>query len=115
VCSSDLAGLGNVTFAGGKAATVASRRAAAGERYGLVVLNPMREPLGEAVMRAVDVLATSTILYLAPAPVSGARDIAALPARWALARVAAVSLHPGTAAVMMAALLRRDEATAAGA
>ncbi|MCB9533858.1 MAG: methyltransferase domain-containing protein [Myxococcales bacterium] len=93
---------------GGRVQTLAPRLHAAGERFDAVIVNPMREPIGDATMQALGAIARHRVLVLAPAPAAGARDVRALvDAGWEVERIAAVNLHPGTAAVMLGAVLRR--------
>lgn len=101
-------GYGRVHCRGGDALAVLAGARRRGEAVDLIVINPMREPVGEATMRAAAQSGAEELLYLAPAPKAGAKDLAILRDEgWTLQRVAAVDLHPWTGQLMMAALLAR--------
>ncbi len=94
--------------------------AVARERFETTLINPMREPVGARVMRYVDRLTRERIIYLAPSPAAGARDIEVLrELGWErVCEWAAIDLHPGTYHVMMGLILERerpDSKTAEGA
>lgn len=75
------------------------------EPVDLVVINPMREPVGEATMRAVHESGATELLYLAPAPKAGAKDLGVLGLLgWELKQCVAVDLHPWTGQLMMMAV-----------
>ena len=106
--SAQASGTTSARFRGGQIETVAPKLAADGERFEFVLVNPMRRSLGEECMRALAKLATSTLVYLAPAPRAGAEDIAVLArCGFDVRRVAAVNLHPGTSKVLMAVVMGR--------
>lgn len=93
---------GSVITRGGDALSVLKGSARRGEVPDIVVINPMREPLGEEVMEAVDASGAKFVLYLAPAPKAGSRDFFHLRSRrWTLGACSAVDLHPWTGQVMM--------------
>lgn len=101
-------GLTNVGFRGGKIETVSSRLLAAGERFDVVVVNPMRRSLGPSCMGNLSALASEHVLYLAPAPRAGAADVrSVVSAGFSVERAASVNLHPGTSKGLMAVVLRR--------
>ncbi len=102
-------GLSNIAFRGGKLETIAPRLVRAKERFGSVVINPMRRSLGATCMEAVAGLEPADVVYLAPAPRSGAEDVGLLVAAgYRLSAVAAAGLHPGTGAVMACVHLIRE-------
>ena len=102
-------GVSNVAFRGGKLGTVAPRMVDAGEMFDVALINPMRSPLGERAMRAMRALGVERLLYLAPSPMSGAKDIAVLlDEGFAINEVAGCNLHPGTGAIMLCAVLVRE-------
>lgn len=93
---------GSVVTRGGDALAVLRGAARREERAKIAVINPMREPLGEAVMEALDASCAKKLLYLAPAPKAGARDFSFLRSNgWVISSVAAVDLHPWTGQPMM--------------
>lgn len=86
--------------------------AMAGERFDVAVINPMREPVGERVLAMVTALGVQTVVYLAPSPASGAKDLRTLfssdaNAAWRLDFVGMVDLHPRTYHVMLVAVAQR--------
>ena len=100
---------GAIEVRGGDALAVLRGASRRGERVDIVVINPMREPVGEAVMQAVDGSEARAVLYLAPAPKAGAKDLGHLVARgWVLSSCLAVDLHPWTGQPMMVFCALRD-------
>lgn len=96
---------------GGDALAVMQNDLRAQKTYDAALINPMREPLGEAAMEALSQLVTHSIVYLAPAPQAGAKDVASLIARkWRIAACAATETHPWTARPMLALRLERTRA-----
>lgn len=96
---------------GGDALAVMQSDLRAQKSYDAALINPMREPLGEAAMDALSQLVTHSIVYLAPAPQAGAKDVANLIARsWRIAACAAIETHPWTARPMLALRLERTRA-----
>lgn len=94
---------------GGDALTVMQNDLRAQKTYDAALINPMREPLGEPAMQALNHLVEKTIIYLAPAPQAGAKDVAILSAHhWRIASCAAIETHPWTARPMLALRLERD-------
>ncbi|MEZ4461862.1 MAG: methyltransferase domain-containing protein [bacterium] len=72
------------------------------------VINPMREPIGERAVGLLESLGVRHVLYLAPSPASGVKDLAALKARgWTLDFAHCADLHPRTYHFMMVAGLSR--------
>lgn len=103
-------GITAVQTRGGDALAVLKGAAKRGENPDVVVINPMREPVGEETMTAVDATTATHVLYMAPAPKAGAKDLRVLhDAGWVLTYVAAVDLHPWTGQVMMVVIARRTE------
>lgn len=101
-------GYARVHCRGGDALAVLTGARRRGEEVDLIVINPMREPVGEATMRAAAESGAEALLYLAPAPKAGAKDLAVLREEgWTLRRVAAVDLHPWTGQLMMVVLAVR--------
>lgn len=101
-------GASHVAFRGGKIETVAPRLQADGASFDFTIVNPMRRSLGGDAMRSLAALTERRFLYLAPAPRAGAEDVGVLRDEgFAVKRVAAVNLHPGTAKVMMAVAMER--------
>lgn len=75
----------------------------------LAVINPMRRPLGAKQLRDLAVLGVTQIVYLGPAPVSAAKDAAALASLgYKIQTAAAVNLHPATAQFMLALSMHLD-------
>ena len=106
--SSQEQALMNTQFRGGKIQTIGARLLAAGARYDLVVVNPMRRSLGDQCMADLCALSAEHFLYLAPAPRAGAEDVKGVVARgFEIRRVASVNLHPGTSKALMAVLMSR--------
>lgn len=64
-------------------------------------INPMREPLGEAVIRWIKHLKPKSIFYLAPSPTSGAKDVAQLLDIWTLQDAWQANVHPHSHHTMM--------------
>lgn len=64
-------------------------------------INPMREPLGEAVIRWIKHLKPNNLLYLAPSPTSGAKDLVQLLDTWTLQDVWQANVHPHSHHTMM--------------
>lgn len=80
----------------------------AGERFGTVVINPMRDPLGHRPLAYLPRLECRRVLYLGPSAAPASTDLATLiDLGFKLDRLAAVNLHPATYHVMLAALLTR--------
>lgn len=101
-------GIAEVHCRGGDALAVLKGAAKRGEVADIIVINPMREPVGDDTMHAVDASDATELLYMAPAPKAGAKDLRVLrEAGWRLDHVAAVDLHPWTGQVMMVAIARR--------
>lgn len=94
---------------GGDALSVLQGSRRRGEKADVIVINPMREPLGELVMNEVFDSEATELLYLAPAPKAGAKDISVLARKgWTLRACAAVDLHPWTGQCMMVAVMQRQ-------
>jgi 23S rRNA (uracil1939-C5)-methyltransferase len=73
------------------------------------VINPMRRPLGASQLRDLPHLGLQELVYLGPAPVSAARDVAWLSQHgFSLRSGAVVNLHPSTARFMLALVLEAD-------
>ena len=100
----------NVHFRGGKIGTVAPKLVKKGEQFDVAIINPMRKPVGQKAMLALSKLGIKRILYLAPSPTSGCKDLLhLLDQNYELKRVAAANLHPGTAQVMFCAVLESKD------
>lgn len=114
--SAEALGVPNVSFRGGLIGTVAPRMVRDGLRFDHIVVNPMRRSLGDDTMRALAALSPRRIVYLAPAPRAGAEDMRALlDEGYAVDRVGACDLHPGTGHVMACVVLvAADRAAPAG-
>ncbi len=70
--------------------------AASGARFDTAVVNPMREPVGEA-LRLLPSLGVERVIYLAPSPTAGAKDMDVLAdVGFEMQRTAAVNLYPRT-------------------
>lgn len=103
--------LPTVQTRGGDALAVLTGAKKRGEKVDIVVINPMREPVGESTMHAVHESGATELFYLAPAPKAGAKDLATLASQgWMLTQCAAIDLHPWTGQLMMLAVLRRPAA-----
>jgi len=84
-----------------------------GERPRVAVVDPPRAGLHPAVLAALRTLAPERIVYVSCNPKSAARDLRALAARWALARVRPIDLFPHTPHLeCVFTLERRPEAAA---
>ena len=84
------------------------RLAAAGQRFEVASINPMREPLGERPLAYLQPLGIKRLLYLGPSPVSAAKDIGLLRGQgWRLTRLGQAALHPATYHTMLVALMER--------
>ncbi len=106
--SAQTAGAGNVEVRGGLAQTVLPRLVRDGARFDVALVNPMRRSLGADTMQTLPALGVERVIYLGPAPRAAAEDIRALlDAGFALVRAAGANLHPGTAQVMLCAVLTR--------
>ena len=79
----------------------------AGERFDVITINPMREPLGERALSYINALKPERLLYLGPSPASASRDLSVLrQSGWHLEALAGAMLHPATYHVMLVARLR---------
>jgi tRNA/tmRNA/rRNA uracil-C5-methylase (TrmA/RlmC/RlmD family) len=93
---------------GGRIETVLPRIVADGERFDVVVFNPMRRTIGRRSMDAAAATGASTVLYFGPAPRAASEDIAyLLEAGFRMHEVCLVDLHPGTSRVMAAMVMKR--------
>ncbi len=85
-----------------------------GREFDTIVINPMREPLGERALAYAGPLGARRILYLGPSPAPASKDLGVLVQNgWTLRRLAAANLHPHTYHVMLVAQL--DAPSRAGA
>lgn len=101
-------GIANARFVAGGWETGLRRLAAAGERFELATINPMREPLGRRALAYLNMLGVERLVYLGPSPAAAARDLGALREMgWEIDRLAAANLHPATYHSMLVARLRR--------
>jgi 23S rRNA (uracil1939-C5)-methyltransferase len=97
----------NASFMAGAWEGAGRRLMAAGQRFALATINPMREPVGERALAYLGQLGVQRAVYLGPSPVSAAKDIGAmLRAGWRLDYLGAANLHPATYHVMLVARLR---------
>lgn len=79
-----------------------------GREFDYAVINPMREPVGGRVLTILEAMGVRTILYLAPSPQAGAKDLGELRERgWNLAFAHMADLHPQTYHFMMVACVTR--------
>jgi 23S rRNA (uracil1939-C5)-methyltransferase len=79
------------------------------EPISVLVVNPPRRGLDEAMRAAIGAARPTTIAYVSCDPSSLARDLAVLrDAGWALAQARAYDMHPQTPHVETLAILRRD-------
>ncbi len=79
-----------------------------GREFDYAVINPMREPVGGRVLAILEAMGVRTILYLAPSPQAGAKDLGELRERgWKLAFAHMADLHPQTYHFMMVACVTR--------
>ncbi len=79
-----------------------------GREFDYAVINPMREPVGARVLTILEAMGVRTILYLAPSPQAGAKDLGELKERgWNLAFAHMADLHPQTYHFMMVACVTR--------
>jgi tRNA/tmRNA/rRNA uracil-C5-methylase (TrmA/RlmC/RlmD family) len=102
------AGHGHIRALGGDARTVVPRRVQQGERADAVLVNPMRETLGTALMEGITALDARVLLYAAPAPRAAAEDIGTLRGLgWRVDEVAVIDVYPGAGSVMMGVRLSR--------
>lgn len=78
--------------------------------FDTTIINPMREPVGERVVGYADRITSRRVIYLAPSPAAGARDIESLRQRgWThVKKLAAIDLHPMTYHVMLGAVLESE-------
>lgn len=99
--------VGNVEFVVGGWEN-ALRKLALDERaFDVATINPMREPLGRRPLSYLSRLDVDRLVYLAPSPVSGAKDIGELVSMgWELDYLAAAHIHPATYHTMLVARLR---------
>lgn len=82
--------------------------AMAGERFEVVTINPMREPLGPRALAYLSEIGARRLVYLGPSPVSAAKDLGELRRMgWSVDRLGAADLHPATYHAMLVARLRR--------
>ncbi|RAL24826.1 hypothetical protein DL240_01035 [Lujinxingia litoralis] len=102
-------GIDNAHFVAGGWETGLRRLAAAGERFELATINPMREPVGRRALAYLNPLGVERLVYLGPSPAAAARDLGALREMgWEIDRLAAANLHPATYHTMLVARLRRE-------
>jgi 23S rRNA (uracil1939-C5)-methyltransferase len=98
----------NASFIAGAWESAGRRLLAAGERFSLATINPMREPVGERALAYLAPLGVERAVYLGPSPVAAAKDIGAmLKSGWRLDALGAANLHPATYHVMLVARLSR--------
>lgn len=101
-------GRANASFIAGAWESAGRKLLAAGERFGIATVNPMREPVGERALAYLAPLGVERVVYLGPSPVSAAKDIGAmLRAGWRLDYLGAANLHPATYHLMLVARLVR--------
>lgn len=99
----DAAGIHHVETRAGRLEAILRRLRAEGVApFEAATINPMRRPLGAAVLGELPHLGVRRIIYLGPAPVSAARDAAALAeVGYGVDEVWVVNLHPSTAQFML--------------
>lgn len=97
------AGLGGVEFRAGDATSAPLSRA---DRPDLLVVNPPRRGLGEALSGWIEASGIPTVLYSSCDPVTLARDLAAMPG-YVLRRARVLDMFPQTAHLEVLTLLER--------
>lgn len=78
-------------------------------RFECATINPMRRPVGPQVLNRLSPMIESEIIYLAPSPAAGCRDLEHLRTLGFdhVRALAAIDLHPQTYHVMLACVLQR--------
>lgn len=102
-------GMTNVHTRGGNAEAVLNGAMRRNEPVDVLVINPMREPMGEQTMLSAHQSGARDLFYLAPAPKAGAKDLAILrKLGWTILRSDAFVLHPWTGQSMLFAWMRKS-------
>lgn len=105
-------GMTNVHTRGGNAEAVLQGAARRKEEVDVLIINPMREPVGEQTMHQVHQSGASDLFYLAPAPKAGAKDLRILrKLGWTIRRSDAFVLHPWTGQSMLFAHMQKSSDT----
>ncbi len=79
------------------------------ESFHTITINPMHDPLGERSMQYISKIAKREVIYVAPSPEAGAKDLEVLGGLgFKLEKVSAVNLHPATSHFVMLAKMVRD-------
>jgi len=110
------AGMTHLDVRAGRLATILRRlRAEGAGPFEAATINPMRRPLGFESFADLPHLGVERIIYLGPAPVSAARDAAALARLgYGLDQAWVVNLHPSTAQFMLVLHLSRRQTSGDG-
>lgn len=102
-------GMTNVHTRGGNAEAVLNGAMRRNEPVDVLVINPMREPMGEQTMLSAHQSGARDLFYLAPAPKAGAKDLTILrKLGWTILRSDAFVLHPWTGQSMLFAWMRKS-------
>lgn len=102
-------GLTHVHTRGGDAEAVLKGARRRGETPDILLINPMREPVGIAAMHAAHNSGAQELFYLAPAPKAGAKDLGVLrDLGWTIVQSDAFVLHPWTGQSMLFAWIRKN-------
>lgn len=101
-------GVANVAFEVGGWENVLRKLKLDDQVFDVATINPMREPLGRRPLTYLKALGVERLVYLAPSPASGAKDIAELrDMGWKLDWLGAANIHPATYHTMLLARMRR--------
>jgi len=100
-------GIDNVEFLCGDAADIAARFTHEGLRPDVIVVDPPRKGLDEAVVEAILAMEAKKVVYISCDCATLARDCKRMAERYALTKAVAVDLFPRTMHIETAALLER--------
>ena len=107
--NADANGIGNATFLCGDAADAAARLKADGVKADVILVDPPRKGLSEALVATIDEFGPDRVVYVSCDPATLARDCARFKDRgWHIARLQPVDLFPRTAHVETVVLLERS-------
>jgi 23S rRNA (uracil1939-C5)-methyltransferase len=96
----------NVEFVVGGWENALRKLALAEREFDVATINPMREPIGRRALSYLSRLGVERLLYLAPSPASGAKDVGELVSMgWEVDYLAAANIHPATYHTMLVARL----------
>ena len=99
--------LDNVEFVVGGWENALRKLALSRREFDVATINPMRQPLGRRALSYLSRLEVQRLVYLAPSPASGAKDIGELTSMgWDVDFLAAANIHPATYHTMLVARLR---------